>query len=102
MKIEIGRYTLRSDRHCMWLEEECVSKETGKKYTRRAAGYATNLEMLFRQFAEHNYRNDDVETVKDLLKAFAQTEKDLKEIKSAALKEDFKIIRRIAKEKGVK
>lgn len=102
MKIPMGKFTLRSDAYCFWVEEECVNEETGKKYNRRVAGYAGSLPLLYAQFAEHKFRNSDAETVRALLKELSQVSKDLAEVKTTAVKEGLKLTRRTAKEKGIK
>lgn len=101
MEIRVGKYILRSDRFCMWIDEEREVKEgktKGKKTTTRVAGYSQNLEQLYRSFVQHKYKSAEATTVKELLKVFQQTEFDLMEIRKTATKEDFRIIRQLAKE----
>ena len=101
MEIRIGKYILKSDRFCMWIEEEYEVKEgktKGKKGTKRVAGYSTTFEQLLRSFVQVKHRDNDAQTVAELLKVFKQTAEDTELIKKTALKEDFKIIRHKAKE----
>lgn len=101
MEIRIGRYILRSDRFCMWIEEEYEvknGKTKGKVVTRRVAGYTTTFEQLLRDFIQVKHRDNDAKTVAELLKIFKQTAEDTEAIKKTALKEDFRIIRNKAKE----
>ena len=105
MNIKVGRYALRSDGYAMWIEEEYVGKDAkgrDKKQTRRVAGYAGNMEILTRQFCQHKYMNSDAETMRELLKELTQTIADMVELNEAAVKKDFKIVRKTAKERGVK
>lgn len=107
MEIKIGRYTLRSDRYCMWIDTESANKDkhgnpTGKTTVRRVAGYSRTWEHLLRSFVEVQHRDNDAQTVKELLKVFKQVAEDTESLKKTALKGDFKIIRKIAKEKGIK
>lgn len=100
MEIKIGKYTLKSDPLCMWIDEEYIGKDKKgreKKQTRRVAGYAYSLDNLIRQFVEHKHRASEAETVAELLKAMQQIAIDTEEIKKTALKEDFKLMRKIDK-----
>ena len=101
MEIRIGDFILKSDGFSMWLEEEYEGKDAKgrpKKQTRRVAGYAGNIDILLRQFQEHRHKNNDATTVAELLKVLKKTADDTELIKKTALKEDFKIIRRIGKQ----
>lgn len=103
MEIRIGKYVLRSDKFSMWIDAEYEAKDkngnpTGKTATRRVAGYTTSWEYLLRDFIEVQHRDNDAKTVKELLKVFKQVAEDTEAIKKTALKEDFRIIRKIDKE----
>lgn len=107
MEIKIGKYILRSDRYAMWIDTEYETKDkkgnlTGKTQIRRVAGYSRTWDNLLRSFIEVQHRDNDAQTVKELLKAFKQVAEDTEQLKKTALKNDFRIIRQIAKEKGVK
>ena len=106
MEIRIGKYILRSDRFCMWLDVEYETKKdgepTGKMATRKVAGYSNDFSDLLRSFVRVQHRDNDAQTVKELLKVFKQVAEDTEALNKTALKEDFKIIRKIAKEKGIK
>lgn len=100
MEIKIGRFTLRSDGFCYWIEEEYEiqkGKTKGKKGVKRVAGYASTLEILFRQFVEHKHRAIEANTVTELVKEMKQIAEDTELLKKAAVKEDLKRIRRIGK-----
>ena len=100
MEIKIGRFTLRSDGFCYWIEEEYEiqkGKTKGKKSVKRVAGYATTLDILFRQFVEHKHRAIEATTVTELVKEMKQIAEDTELLKKTAVKEDLKRIRRIGK-----
>ena len=101
-----GRYHLRSDRYCMWIDAEYETtkdgKPTGKTAIRKVAGYSRDFDDLLRSFVKVHHCDNDAKTVKELLTVFKQVAEDTEEIKKTALKNDFKIIRQIAKENGIK
>lgn len=103
MEIRIGKYVLRSDRYCMWIDAEYETKDkngkpSGKFATKKVAGYTTSWEMLLRDFVAVQHRDNDAKTVKELLKVLKKVAEDTEAIKKTALKEDFKVIRQIGKE----
>lgn len=101
MDIKVGKYRLRSDRYCLWIDEEFEGKDKNgkpKTSTRKVGGYSRTFAQLYRSFAQHSYRASEAQTVKELLKVLQQTENDLVELKKTALKEGFRIIRNVAKE----
>ena len=102
MEIRIGKYILRSDGMSLWIEEECVNEKTGKKYNRRVAGYAGNWSILTRQFCEHKYKSSDAESVREFLKDMEQTFQDMLMLNEAAVKKDFKLVKKNARERKVK
>lgn len=98
MEIKIGKYTIKSDAFCYWIEEEYEiqnGKTKGKKGVRRVAGYASSLDALFRQFVEHKHKASEASTVSELIKEMKQTMDDIELIKKSAVKEDFKKIRKM-------
>ena len=106
MEIRIGNYIIRSDGLCMWVEEEYDGKDakTGKtkKQTRRVAGYAGNWSILTRQFCEHRYKSSDAESVREFLKEMEQTFQDMLMLNEAAVKKDFRMVKKTAKERKIK
>ena len=46
--------------------------------------------------------NSDAESVRELLKVLQQTLVDMDALKKAAVKENFKVIRKVIKERGIK
>lgn len=89
MDIKVGKYHIKSDSMCMWIEEEYCGKTKGgkeKTYTRRASGYCLNFEQLFNNFKEHKTRESTATDVKELLADLALIEEEIKEmIKSSQL-----------------
>ena len=105
MKIEVGKYTLCSDQYSLWIEESYEGKDSkgrAKMQTRRVAGYAGNMAILMKQFCNHKYKSSDAETMRELLKELTQTFADMVELNEKAVKNDFKVVRKIMKERGVK
>lgn len=107
MEIRIGKYILRSDRFCAWIDVEYETKDkngkpTGKTTTRKVAGYSNDFSDLLRSFVRVQHRDNDAKTVKELLTVLKKTAEDTEAINKAALKEDFRIIRQIAKDNKIK
>ena len=101
MEIRVGRFILRSDTMCYWIEEEYETKDKKgktKTTTRKVAGYATSLDSLYRQFTAHKHRAAEATTVEELIKAMKQTAEDIDLIRKTAVKEDLKLMRRVGKE----
>lgn len=102
MEIRIGKYILRSDKYSMWIDEEYTVQEgktKGKKVTKKVAGYSTTFENLLHSFIQVKHRDNDAKSVKELIEIMKKTAEDTELIKKTALKEDFKLMRQIAKEK---
>lgn len=107
MDIKIGRYYLRSDKFCLWIDVEYETKDkngkpTGKITTRKVAGYSRDFPDLLRSFVRVQHRDNDAKTVKELLTVLKKTAEDTEAINKTALKQDFKIIRQIAKDNKIK
>ena len=87
MEIDCGKYILKSDPQCMWIEEKVVAekgKTAGKEYTRRVSGYCSNFAHLLENFAEHRTRESKAHTMQELLKDLTVIEKDIQEIAKKA------------------
>mgnify|MGYP003420162358 FL=1 len=93
MDIQAGKYTLRSDSQCFWIEEtKATEKEDGtegKEYQVRASGYYAHIEDLLANFITRRFRSSDKEKMEDVLNELAEAVKDSK-----------KIVREYAKEKS--
>lgn len=101
MEIKVGKYTLRSDKFSMWLEEEYVSQEEktkGKLMTKQVAGYCCSWKSLLDDFIDKKIEGSDAQSIKELIEVIKQAVEDAKSLNERAIKEDFRIIRRIEKE----
>lgn len=101
MEIKVGRYYLRSDEKCIWIEEEYQSKgkdgKPGRVQRRKVAGYTNNIDNLIRQFCEHKHMASEATTVEQLIKEWKQIADDAFALRKTAVKEDLKAMRRTAK-----
>ena len=101
MEIRVGKYILRSDQYCLWIDEEYTSKgkdgKPGKKQTRRVAGYAPNIDILVRQFVAHKHMASEATTVEELVAELKQIAEDITLIKKTAVANDLKALRKTAK-----
>ena len=84
MDIKAGKYTLRSDSQCFWIEETKVTEkedgEAGKEYQVRASGYYAHIEDLLANFITRRFRSSDKEKMEDVLEELAEAVKDSKKI----------------------
>ena len=84
MDIKAGKYTLRSDSQCFWIEETRVTEKEdgteGKEYQVRASGYYAHIEDLLANFVTRRFRSSDKEKMEDVLNELAEAVKDSKKI----------------------
>ncbi len=84
MDIKAGKYTLRSDSQCFWIEETRVTENEdgtkGKPYQARASGYYAHIEDLLANFITRRFRSSDKEKMEDVLNELAEAVKDSKKI----------------------
>lgn len=100
MDIQVGKYCLRSDDKCLWIEEEYEGEDKNgrkKKQRRRVAGYASTLDILYRQFVEHKHKASEATTVAELIKDMKETAEAIEAIKKTATKEGFTKLRKVGK-----
>lgn len=101
MEIKVGRYYLRSDAWCLWIEEEYQSKgkdgKPGRVQRRKVAGYTNSIDTLIRQFLEHKHRASEATTVAELIKEWGQIADDAMLLKKTAIKADLRAMRQTAK-----
>lgn len=101
MEIRVGKFILRSDQYCMWIEEEYQSKgkdgKPGRVQRRKVAGYTNSIDNLVRQFCEHKHMASEATTVEELIKEWKQIVEDAALIKKTAVANDLKIMRKTAK-----
>ena len=91
MNIEVGKYTIRSDGFCLWIDEEYKTKGKdgkAKTATRRVAGYATSYENLLKQFCKNRLLDSDAETVEELVRTIKRTFDDMVELDKGAVRAD--------------
>lgn len=102
MEIRVGRFILRSDQYCMWIEEEYQSKgkdgKPGRVQRRKVAGYTNSIDNLIRQFCEHKHMASEATTVEELIKEWKQIAEDAALLKKTAVANDLKAMRKTAKE----
>ena len=84
MDIKAGKYTLRSDSQCFWIEETKVTEKEdgtkGKPYQARVSGYYAHIEDLLANFITRRFRSSDKEKMEDVLNELAEAVKDSKKI----------------------
>lgn len=93
MNIKVGKYILRSDQYCMWVEEEYQQKN-GQKASKKVAGYASNLNNLLRQFSEKKLYGSDAETVGQLISDLREIMSDMVKLNGAAVEQGLAIMSR--------
>lgn len=103
MDIKVGKYRLRSDEKCLWIDEEYPTKDkkgnlTGKTQTRKVAGYTNSIDNLIRQFCAHKHRASEAETVEQLIKEMKQMLDDASLLKKTAVTNDLKAMRKTGKQ----
>lgn len=96
MEIKVGKYTLKSDRFCCWLEKESKGKD-GKIRQARVSGYFRDFGMLLDDFIDRRVKDSDANDMKQALAEIDASLKDAKKIAREAVKGNFKIIERNAK-----
>lgn len=89
MNIKVGKYILRSDPYCLWIEEEYIQEKNGKTASKRVAGYATSLSNLMRQFAEAKLLGSDAETMEQLISDLRDVLADMIKLNDAAVEKRF-------------
>ena len=84
MDIKAGKYTLRSDSQCFWIEETKVTEKEdgteGKPYQARVSGYYAHIEDLLADFVTRKFRNSDKQKMEAVLEELAEAVKDSKKI----------------------
>lgn len=71
MEIKRGKYILRSEPLCLWIDEvvETTDKDTGKTktYARRVSGYYTDISQLANNFANRTILKSEAKSMNKLL-----------------------------------
>lgn len=89
MKIRVGKYILRSDPYCMWIDEEYTQKN-GKTATKRVGGYSPTLTTLLSSFRQKKVLSSDAESLEELIEVLRAVMTDMDNLNRAAVEEDFK------------
>lgn len=91
MDIKVGKYILRSDPYCLWVEEE-YTQQNGKKASKRVSGYASNVSNLNKSFAEKKLYGSDAENMKQLISELREIMADMIKLNGAAVEQKLKIM----------
>jgi hypothetical protein len=78
MEIKRGKYYLRSDTACCWIDEEYISEKTGKKITKNISGYYPNFRMLAETgLPSHLIRSSEAKSMKKLVEDVKKMEEKI-------------------------
>ncbi|MBQ3947872.1 MAG: hypothetical protein II656_05055 [Ruminococcus sp.] len=78
MEIKRGRYILRSDAACCWIDEEYVSDKSGKLITKNVSGYYPNFRMLAETgLPSHLIRSSEAKSMKRLVEDVKKMEEKI-------------------------
>ena len=88
MEITSGKYTLKSDRFCVWIEQE-VKTEKGKIRHQRITGFYRDFGLLLDNFIDLRVKDSDASDMKQLLAEIESATKDAKKIAREAYKGKF-------------
>lgn len=92
MEIKRGKYTLRSDNACCWIDEEYIGKN-GKPVIRCVSGYYPNFRMLAEQgLPSHLIRSSEATSMKKLVEDVKKMEEKIAKMttkKMATLTDDL-------------
>lgn len=92
IEIKRGKYVLRSDAACCWIDEEYVGKN-GKLVVRNVSGYYPNFRMLANQgLPSHLIRSSEATSMKKLVEDVKQMEEKIARMtvkKAETLTEDL-------------
>lgn len=83
MEVKIGRYTVKSDPHCMWITETRKNAHAGKREVKNdevdgmVAGYVNNIDSLYEDFCDRKFRNSDAKDVKSFLEEAISIKADI-------------------------
>lgn len=97
MNIRVGKYVLRSDQWCFWIDEEYTSK-SGKVVTKRITGYASSLENLFNDYEKRRVLLSDAESLDELLDAIEDAQDDIEIFIEKAVAQGYQKIAEKAKD----
>ena len=88
MEIKTGKFTLKSDRFCCWLEQE-VKTEKGHTRNQRITGFYRDIGLLLDNFIDLRVKDSDASDMKQVLAEIESATKDAKKIAREAYKGKF-------------
>ena len=88
MEITSGKYTLKSDRFCAWVEQE-VKMDNGKIRHQRITGFYRDIGLLLDNFIDLRVKDSDATDLKQVLAEIEAAMKDAKKIAREAYKGKF-------------
>lgn len=97
MNIRVGKYVLRSDQWCFWIDEEYTSK-SGKVVAKRVTGYASSLENLFNDYEKRRVLLSDAESLDELLDVIEDAQDDIEVFIEKAVAQGYQKIEEKAKD----
>ena len=89
MEITVGKFTIKSDRFCFWVEEtrkvdktkqKKQRKSDGDETTNRVTGYHGNVDDLLEDFVDRRLVQSDAKDVEKVLREIAETQRAVKKI----------------------
>lgn len=95
MNIEIGKYVLKSDQFCMWIEEAYKTKK-GETGYRRVTGYVTTPQRLLESFRDTKVKGSDAETVEKLLDVLRAAFDSMLELDRVMTEQNFALVKKVA------
>lgn len=95
MNIEIGKYVLKSDQFCMWIEEAYKTKK-GEIAYRRVTGYVTTPQRLLESFRDTKVKGSGAETIEELLDALRAAFDSILELDKATTEQNFALVKKAA------
>ena len=82
MNIDCGKYILRSDSLCIWIEEKKKSKKgSGTEYTQRITGYMTTFSAVAADFLHEKTLSGDDSAIDSILNRLKTAEEEIEAIK---------------------
>lgn len=88
MEIRRGKYILRSEPMCCWIDEEYVSEKTGKLVTKNISGYYPDFRMLCEKgLPRHILVSSEAKSMKKLVEEVKTIEEKIAKMSLKKVKE---------------
>lgn len=100
VKIEVGRYTINSDKWNWWIEEKYEvekGKNKGSIATKRVTGYCRTFERCLQTFRERGIGDSDTNTLEEVLELLRSLFEDMDTLDRAKFEEDMKAIKALSR-----